>query len=138
MKHRELVLPKSLDTLKKLSWEDFEYFLFDYYKYIEGYEVRLTERFDYGIDLLLFKKETPHIRYGIQAKQFYKPVKEITVLKAKEAKDFYYLKDVWVITTDRFTRAASRRAINQDVRRLDIMDCKEMIVNIRNSKDIKL
>lgn len=138
MKQRELVLPKSLDTLKKLSWEDFEYFLFDYYKYIEGYEVRLTERFDYGIDLLLFRKETPHIRYGIQAKQFYKPVKEITVLKAKEAKDFYYLKDVWVITTDRFTRAASRRAINQDVRCLDIMDCKEMIVNIRNSKDIKL
>lgn len=69
-KKRDYDYPKSIREVDELTGEQFELFIFKYMKEYQGYEGELTEKNDYGIDVVLWNKEEPTNRFGVQCKRY--------------------------------------------------------------------
>ena len=67
---REFNYPNSIKEVDELSGEQFELFVFRYLKEYQGYEGELTEKNDYGVDILLWYPDNASNRYGVQCKRF--------------------------------------------------------------------
>lgn len=69
-KKRDFNYPKSIKEVDEMSGEQFELFIFKYMKEFQGYEGELTEKNDYGIDIILWNKDNPTNRFGVQCKRY--------------------------------------------------------------------
>ncbi len=69
--------------------------------------VRLTEKYDLGIDIIAIKD---NIRYGIQVKRYSYPVKADAVRQAVTALNYYNCDKAMVITNSTFTKTAIKLA----------------------------
>lgn len=67
---KEYNYPASIKEVDELSGEMFELFIFKYLKEFCGYSGSLTEKNDYGVDIILWKNDVPNIRYGAQCKRY--------------------------------------------------------------------
>lgn len=99
----------SVDTMDGLG---FERYLADLLKK-RGYTgIRLTEKYDFGVDLIA-KKDG--ITWGIQAKRYKSPVKAEAVRQAYTALNRYGCSRAMVITNSRFTRQAQTLASDNNI-----------------------
>jgi superfamily II DNA helicase RecQ len=62
--------PKSIKEIDELTGEQFEMFVFKYLKDFCDYAGEITEKNDYGVDIILWKKEDASLRYGVQCKRY--------------------------------------------------------------------
>ena len=69
-KKRRYDYPKSIQEVDQLTGEEFELFIFNYMKEFQGYVGEITEKNDYGIDILLWKKDNRYNRFGVQCKRY--------------------------------------------------------------------
>jgi len=69
-KKREYKYPKSIKEVDELTGEQFEKFVFRYLKEYQDYEGEITEKNDYGVDIILWKKDEPSNRFGVQCKRY--------------------------------------------------------------------
>ncbi len=69
-KKRVFDYPKSIREVDELTGEQFELFIFKYMKEYQNYEGELTEKKDYGIDIILWYKDEPANRFGVQCKRY--------------------------------------------------------------------
>lgn len=69
-KKREFDYPSSIQEVDKLTGEQFELFIFNYLKDYQGYEGEMTEKNDFGVDLIMWKKDNDNNRFGIQCKRY--------------------------------------------------------------------
>lgn len=67
---RQYNYPKSIKEVDELTGEQFELFIFEYLKQYQDYDGKLTEKNDYGVDILLWRKEEPSNRFGVQCKRY--------------------------------------------------------------------
>lgn len=67
---RKFDYPSSIQEVDKLSGEQFELFIFNYLKDYQGYEGEMTEKNDFGVDLIMWKKRDDNNRFGIQCKRY--------------------------------------------------------------------
>lgn len=67
---KEYEYPISIREVDRLTGEEFEMFIFRYLKDYGGLLGELTEKNDYGIDIILWEKDNPNVRYGAQCKRF--------------------------------------------------------------------
>ena len=74
----------------------------------KGYtNIKLTEKYDLGIDIIATKD---NIRYGIQVKRYSYPVKADAVRQAVTALNYYNCDKAMVITNSTFTKTAIKLA----------------------------
>jgi restriction system protein len=100
---RSQVLHFRLKDVDSMSGIAFEYFVVEILK-SQGYSnVSLTEKYDYGVDIVAEKNGT---RWGIQAKRYRSPVKAEAVRQAYTALNRYGCSRAMVITNSTFTRQA--------------------------------
>lgn len=69
-KKKKYNYPQSIKEVDLLTGEQFETFIFNYLKEFEGYDGQMTEKDDYGIDIILWKKDNPVNRFGVQCKRY--------------------------------------------------------------------
>ncbi|MCD4826392.1 MAG: HRDC domain-containing protein [Acholeplasmataceae bacterium] len=69
-KKREYNYPKSIKEVDELSGEQFEMFIFKYMKEFAGYSGKITEKNDFGVDILLWKSNDEMVRFGVQCKRY--------------------------------------------------------------------
>ncbi|KFZ27471.1 MAG: Ribonuclease D [Candidatus Izimaplasma bacterium HR2] len=69
-KKRDFDYPKSIKEVDEMTGEQFELFIFKYMKEYQGYEGELTEKNDYGVDIILWDKDNPTNRFGVQCKRY--------------------------------------------------------------------
>ena len=69
-KKRQFNYPKSIKEVDELTGEQFELFIYRYLKEFQGYEGELTEKNDYGVDILLWNEDEPTNRFGVQCKRY--------------------------------------------------------------------
>lgn len=69
-KKKKFNYPKSIKEVDELTGEQFEAFIFNYLKEYEGYDGQITEKDDFGIDIILWKKDNPVNRFGVQCKRY--------------------------------------------------------------------
>lgn len=69
-KKKEYNYPKSIKEVDELSGEQFEMFIFKYLKEYCGYSGKITEKNDFGVDIILWKSDEESVRYGVQCKRF--------------------------------------------------------------------
>lgn len=82
-----------------------------------GYQhIRLTERYDYGIDIIASKDG---IKWGIQVKRHSGLVKASAVRQAVTALNIYSCDRAMVITNCRYSRIATRLALSNDCKLID-------------------
>jgi superfamily II DNA helicase RecQ len=92
---RKFDYPKSIKEVDELSGEEFERFVFRYLKEYQSYEGQITEKNDYGVDILLWYPENKSNRYGVQCKR-YGPKTVLTendLMKMQKGVDHYGLRD---------------------------------------------
>ena len=92
---RKFDYPKSIKEVDELSGEEFERFVFRYLKEYQSYEGQITEKNDYGVDILLWYPDNKSNRYGVQCKR-YGPKTVLTendLMKMQKDVDHYGLRD---------------------------------------------
>ncbi len=101
----------------KEKGDKFENELVRYYQ-ANGYEVRFTENFDHGVDLIIFKPKKKRHRIGIQAKNYNvgNLVKQEHILAMLPAKDTYALNELHLVTTSKLSTKAKSLALSYKVK----------------------
>lgn len=139
VKCNQYLFPTSLNEIDEMSGEEFEDFLFWYYKKA-GYEVKKTPKInDSGIDLIVrfFNEETnKEESIGVQAKRWSSKVPKEQIVKMSEAKDFYELNYLFLITTSKLTSEANLYAQNHDIRIKDRNTILEMLDDLKTMNNI--
>lgn len=69
-KKRKYAYPTSIKEVDELTGEEFERFIFHYFKDYTNYESEITEKNDYGIDIILSMEDDPSNRFGVQCKRY--------------------------------------------------------------------
>lgn len=107
-----------------------EEFLYNYYETLE-YDVLYSERFDFGIDLILIKDKT---RIGVQAKNFYiETVSEKDIQPMLKATKIYGLDEMWLVTTSTLDNNAKQFANNFNIKVFERYEIFDMIKYLKNT-----
>lgn len=110
---RVVALKKSPELIDTMPWEEFEVFVAQWLKG-QGYEeVRLTEHYDLGIDIIA---EKDGARWGIQVKHYHTPVSIDAIRQAVVALKHYKCDKAMVVTNSFFTYPAKRLAKSNECR----------------------
>jgi len=113
-----------VDTMDGL---EFERFLANLLRK-KGYtDVSLTEKYDYGIDIIAQKDG---IKWGVQAKRYSTPVKADAVRQAYTALKHYGCKEAMVITSNTYTNPAQQLAKDNDIALIDRQTLSEWIYEV--------
>ena len=97
----------SMDDVDKMSGIEFEHFVADLLKK-QGYtKVRLTEKYDYGVDIIAFKDG---LTWGVQVKRHSGLVKANAVRQVVTGLKIYNCDRAMVITNSYFSKVAIKLA----------------------------
>ncbi|HUY85222.1 MAG TPA: restriction endonuclease [Candidatus Dormibacteraeota bacterium] len=114
--HRSVKLNRSMAEIDNMSGLDFEKYVAALLKQ-QGYrKVKLTEKFDYGVDIIADKDG---IRWGIQVKRYSGLVKAEAVRQVVTALKFYGCDRAMVVTNSTFSKQAKILAKSNDCVLLD-------------------
>jgi restriction system protein len=104
-------LKQSSELIDTMSWREFEMFVLKWLKH-EGYEnVRLTEHYDLGVDIVAEKDGTT---WGVQVKHYHNIVKIEAIRQVVTALKHYKCDRAMVVTNSFFSRPAKHLAANHD------------------------
>ena len=110
-KQRIKRIARSTLSIDEMTWEEFEYFVADWLR-DRGYsDVRLTEHYDLGVDIIA-KKDG--ITWGVQVKHYHGLVGINAVRKVVVALKKYKCDRAMVVTNSVFSRPAIEIAKSQD------------------------
>ena len=101
------VIPRRHLDVDTMSGLDFEHYVADVLADCGYVNIRLTERYDFGIDIVA---EKDGIRWGIQVKRYNGLVKADAVRQAVTALPLYGCDKAMVITNSMFSHVAQRLA----------------------------
>lgn len=101
------VIPRQHLDVDTMSGLDFEYYVADVLADCGYVNIRLTERYDFGIDIVA---ERDGIRWGIQVKRYSGLVKAEAVRQVVTALPLYQCDQAMVITNSTFSRVAQHLA----------------------------
>lgn len=102
---------RSIVVIDSMSGLEFEKYIANLLKY-QGYKrIRLTEHYDYGIDIIADKDG---VRWGIQVKRYSGLVKASAVRQAVTALRKYDCNRAMVVTNSNFSRVAEELAKSND------------------------
>ncbi len=131
---RRLDRQTGIDSIRQLSWRQFEYLLAEYFRR-QGYRVEETaDGPDGGIDLRLFKSGTKGI---VQAKHWktwrvgVKIVRELLGVMVSEDAN-----DAWLITSGKFAAPAIEFANKNNVNLVDGEQLVGMIQSVQRNKTV--
>lgn len=113
-----------VDTMDGL---EFERFLANLLRKKGFTDVKLTEKYDYGIDIIAQKDG---IKWGIQAKRYSTPVKADAVRQAYTALKHYGCLRAMVITSNTYTKPAQQLAKDNDIALIDRQTLSEWIYEV--------
>ena len=103
---------KSLDFIDKMTGEEFEKFIGDYFRKI-GYNTLVTPLSgDFGVDIIV---ENELVKIGIQAKRYSDRVTNAAVQEIVAGIKHYNLDKGMVITNNYFTKAAKELAKDNNI-----------------------
>lgn len=110
-KHQMNKLIRSTSDIDSLTWSEFEHYVADRLKK-QGYtNVRLTEHYDLGIDVVAKKSG---VTWGVQVKHYTNNVGADAVRQAVTALKAYKCDRAMVVTNSFFTNPAKMLAISND------------------------
>ena len=114
----QYLFPSTIKEIDEMNGEEFEDFLFWYFKK-NNYDVSITSKTnDFGIDLIVSfnnPKTNKKENIGIQAKRWSTPIPKSELTKMLKAKDYYKLDHQFLITTSRPTSEANHFAKNHEI-----------------------
>ncbi len=140
IKKGQYLFPNSIEEIDKMTGEQFEDFLFWYYKKCNYQIMKTPKTNDNGIDLILtfFNDETKrNMNIGIQAKRWSNPIPKKEVVKMSEGKDFYKLDYLWIITTSRLTIEANLYATNHEITVQNRENIKNILSDLKTMDNVK-
>lgn len=117
-----------VDTMDGL---EFERFLVNLLRKKSFTDVKLTEKYDYGIDIIAQKDG---IKWGIQAKRYSTPVKADAVRQAYTALKHYGCIRAMVITSNTYTKPAQQLAKDNDIALIDRQTLSEWIYDVGHAE----
>lgn len=98
---------RNTSNIDDLNWSQFEHYVVEKLKQ-QGYDnVRLTEKYDLGVDIIA---EKDGVRWGVQVKHSKYPVKIEAVREAVAALKIYKCNLAMVVTNNLFTNPAKKLA----------------------------
>ena len=113
----------SLADIDQMSGLEFERYIAQLLKR-QGYRnVRLTEKYDFGVDIIA---EKDGIRFGIQVKRYSGPVSASSLRQVVTALKIYNCDKAIVITNSSFSEVAKRLAKSNDCILIDRSELKAM------------
>lgn len=108
--------PRSQMLVGSMSWDEFEYFVADWLK-DRGYtDIRLTEHYDLGVDIVARKDG---VTWGVQVKHYSGLVGINAVRQVVVALKMYGCDRAMVVTNSTFSRPAIELARSQDCLLID-------------------
>jgi HJR/Mrr/RecB family endonuclease len=100
-------LKQSSEEIDTMSWKEFEMFVAKWLKH-EGYNnVRITEHYDLGVDIVA---EKDGIKWGVQVKHYRNMVKIEAIRQVVVALKHYQCDKAMVVTNSFFSRPAKQLA----------------------------
>ena len=106
----------SMEDIDKMSGIEFEHFVANLLK-IQGYtNVRLTEKYDYGVDIIAVKDG---ITWGIQTNRYSGLVKASAVRQVVTRLRIYNCNNAMVVTNSYFSKVATKLAKSNDCKLVD-------------------
>lgn len=108
----------NIESIDKLTGQQFEKFLSDFFKY-RGYKVLMTKASgDQGVDLIIYMDER---KIAVQCKRYKQSIKvgNTAVQEVVTGKLFYNCTEAWVITTSTYTLHAIQLANKVGVKLID-------------------
>jgi len=90
-----------------MKWDDFERYVAMLLKARGCTDVRLTEYYDRGVDIVATKDG---VRWGVQVKQYSRPVRKDAVEQVYTALSYYHCQRAMVVTNSHFTEQAKEIA----------------------------
>lgn len=106
--HRSVKLNRSMAEIDNMSGLDFEKYVATLLKQ-QGYtKIKLTEKFDYGVDIIAHKDG---IRWGVQVKRYSDLVKMAAVQQAVAGLKYYRCHRAMVVTNSTFSKQAKTLAV---------------------------
>ena len=140
IKKGQYLFPNTIEEIKLMNGEEFENFLFWYYKKC-GYKTIKTSRTnDNGIDLIVSfygEELNREMNIGIQAKRWTNPIPKKEIVKMSEGKDYYKLDYLWLISTSRLTSEAYLYASNHDINVKTTNEIQEILDDLKTMDNIK-
>jgi restriction system protein len=111
LRHRSVKLNRSMAQIDSMSGLDFEKYVAALLKQ-QGYtKIRLTEKFDYGVDIIAHKDG---IRWGIQTKRYSSLCKKAAVEQVVAGLRYYHCDRAMVVTNSTFSKQAKELAKHND------------------------
>ena len=106
--HRSVKLNRSMAEIDTMSGLEFEKYVAALLKQ-QGYtKIKLTEKFDYGVDIIAHKGG---VRWGIQVKRYSDLVKMAAVQQAVAGLKYYRCHRAMVVTNSTFSKQAKTLAV---------------------------
>jgi restriction system protein len=103
LRHRSVKLNRSMAEIDNMSGLDFEKYVASLLKQ-QGYtNIKLTEKFDYGVDIIAHKDG---VRWGIQTKRYSGLCKKAAVEQVVAGLRYYHCDRAMVITNSTFSKQA--------------------------------
>lgn len=101
--HRSVNLNRSMAEIDNMSGLDFEKYVAALLKQ-QGYtKIKLTEKFDYGVDIIAHKDG---VRWGIQTKRYSSLCKKAAVEQVVAGLKYYHCDRAMVVTNSTFSKQA--------------------------------
>lgn len=133
--YNEKLFNSNIDTIDKMSGEDFEKFckvLFEK----KGYYVELTKiSGDYGIDLILYKNE---IKTVGQCKRYNNKVSLSAVQEVVAGMPYYHSNKGFIITNNFFTKPAIALAEANNIELIDRKQLVDLICEIKQISNLEI
>jgi restriction system protein len=113
---------RNTKDIDDLSWNQFEYYVAEKLKQRGYTNVRLTEKYDLGIDIIA---EKDGIKWGVQVKHSKYPVKIEAVREAVAALNIYGCDRAMVVSNSSFTNPARELAHSNNCALVDHLASKD-------------
>lgn len=129
------MLRSNVKTIDPTSWGylnglDFEKQINEWLKLLGYNEVKTTEYFDQGLDIIAYK---PGVLLGVQVKRSSRPVGVSAVRAAVTGLKVYGCTQAMVVTNSSFTKSAIKLALANDCKLVDGLELKSAIVQLSTS-----
>lgn len=125
--------PKTIEDVDNLTGQEFETFLFHFFKLKDWKPSKTGTNGDRGIDILIdIENNNIKKRIGVQAKRWKGAVGYDEITKMLGGKKHYNLDEVWIIATSQLTKQAEDEALNNDILIITRNNIIEMLKDLEN------
>lgn len=129
MMYLKLYVNRKLTQVDTMDGLEFEKYIANVLKHQSYTNIKLTEKYDYGIDIIAVKDG---IRWGIQVKRYSGLVKANAIRQVVTGLSFYNCDRAMVITNSVFSKVAVKLANSNDCILIDRSGLARMGIDLKN------